>query len=309
MNIQYSNDENQNQEFNQAKIEYDRMTSFHEKLGTKLIWAIGILFTVFGFLFYSSFKDMKEEMKNEVKEIKEKAKEAKQDYDKDLEDVKVDAKEILARNKEISDFQIQFLKEDVKSMALSSSRNRIDEILNSPNVQALVEQRTRKEVAEKLNEVVQEETAKTREVFDYLPRITIAYDQIRQGSIIHLWELDSLSKYSKNIEIRKFTKKLLLQKGEDYDDNNPDIIKMDLMAYREKSVAQTRERNFWINYYKIDTTLQDKELTKLILGKLKLAKDPYELSVFFSILRQITGQPFSTFDTETIYDWYSKNYK
>ena len=164
MDIQYSNDENKNQEFNQAKIEYDRMTSFYDKLGTKLIWAISIMFTIFGILFYSSFKDMKEDAEKKVDKVIAETKEAQAKSDKDLEDVKEGAREILARNKEISDFQIQFLKEDVRSMALSSSRNRIDEILNSPNVQALVEQKTRKEVSGKLSEVVEEETAnKTNE--------------------------------------------------------------------------------------------------------------------------------------------------
>lgn len=313
MNIQYSNDENQNQEFNQAKIEYDRITSFHEKLGRNLIWAIGLIFTIFGILFYSSFKDIKEDAEKKVDKVIAETKEAQAKSDKDLQDVKIDAKEILARNKEISDFQIQFLKEDVRNMALSSSRNRIDEILNSPNVQALVEQRTRKEVAEKLNEVVQEETAKTREVFDYLPQITIAYDQIRQGSRKYLDLLDSLSNYSNNIEIRSLAKKLLLQRGKEYENmlslNVSEFYYDGPQSWVAPGEINDTLKSTLIRKLNISDNSTKDEIIKSIMSRFKTENGLYALTLYYIHLSKLLNYKFKIFDSKPVYDWYNKNYK
>ena len=277
------------------------------KLFRNLLWAITIIASVAAVLIGTGVNSIKSDINKEldglrskVAEIENKAEmtmdETKNEADKQLTILRNNATNIIDFTKDITETQVKVIREDVKNLALSTAKVEVEEAFLSNNITSLVEQKAENLVQERLEKLVSSELNNVKIVFDYIPKITSAYDQIRQGSRKHFDLLDTLAHFNEYEIVNEISRELLLQKGEDYYNSfyHPGLLfgggkgpkRLDVDPYKSLKINKDFQHNstpsIRINRM-IDTITYSQELYNVTLGfiiiedELKIGLKPFDM--------------------------------
>ena len=276
----------------QEKMHYDSLISLFKYV----IGATTLLAGVVVFMIGSSLTEIKKTISDDVKESAKKLESVKSDADKTVADTKANAKEVLQYTRDLTTIQINLLKEEAKNLALSSARNKVEEAFKNNNVQTLIDVTARKEINDKLKEVVKEETDKTREVFSYQIQLTIAFDQIGKRNRESLNYMDSLSNDAENEVIRKFSKELLIQKGKDYDQE----LNLHRFPKDGSQPILSRYRQIMTKRLFLSEDATDNEIIKSIIARIKTDTDVRMIAHLYEHLRMLSNIDFMRMLNERI---------
>ncbi len=281
----------------QEKLHYDSLISLFKYV----IGAFTLLAGVVVFMIGNSLNEIKKNITEEVAQSTKKLENVKSDADKTVAETKADSKEVLQYTRDLTTMQISLLKEDAKNLALSSARNKVEEAFKNNNIQTLIDLTARKEVSDKLKDVVKVETDKTREIFEYLPKIQIAVEQIGYDSYKDLCFVDSLSNYAENDMIRNYSKSLLLQKGGNFDYN---------YNLRSPFNDSSRRRESFLKQLDLPNLATNADAIREIISRMK-SETTVVLNIArcYQYLRFFTNIDFKTLDSKPVYDWYYSNYR
>ncbi len=269
-----------------------------------MVGAITILAGVVAWIIGSSLSDVKKDLSGELQQLKVEIgamrtesqisiKESGVEADKQIEHLRKNTETYLNLTKDITSMQISTLREDAKNLALSSARLRIEEAFKTNDIQLQVETAAKKEIGNRLDEIVKREIEKTTSVFDNFPILTNAYDRIRWGDRKALDILDSLANYSDNPTIRRVAKGYLLQKGIDYEQSGFDFEGHNISQFNPLDQLGIKVSN---PISKTDSTRIISDLVKIILKD----ADLYKVLYGFLALKKLTGIDLKTFDFNAV---------
>lgn len=286
------------------------------KLFKNLLWAITIVSSVAAVLIGTGVNSIKSEINKEldslrlkVSEIENKAdetmNETKHEADKQLSLLRSNAADIIDFTKDITETQVKVIREDVKNLALSTAKVEVEEAFLSNNITSLVESKAEKLVQDRLEKLVSSELNNVKIVFNYIPTITSAYDQIRQGSRKHFDILDSLAHFNEYEIVNEISRDLLLQKGLDYYNSIQNLTTKHTNSKTQKEVIEKFYKrmkidvNFQLNSTPImrvnrmiDTISYSQNLYNVVSGfiiiedELKIKLNPFDMNV----IRQLKGK-------------------
>ncbi len=304
-----------NQPPSEEKMHYDSLISLFKYV----LGLASIIVVIAAFFIKSSIQDIKKDIQEDVAKLKPDIEKIGKDADKTLADTKESSKLSLDYTKTLSEMQVKLLALQTADAAKLEVKNKVEEAFKNNNLQTLIDATARKEVNDKLKEVVKEETDKTRDVFNYLSQIQIAFEQVGRGSRYHLDFLDSLSNYAENNMIKLFTKDLIIQKGKDYENTYIKNIGNSKNSFFYKPISfftdSDGEDSLDTSRIKITSRFNlvqnasNEEIIKNIVRECKKEQNLIDLTIMYWHLRKLTGIRFTTFDSKPVIDWYNLKYK
>lgn len=274
------------------------------KLFKNLLWAITIITSVAGILIGTGINSIKDDINKELDTLRSKMatievdaqktmNQTKIEADKQLSILRGNASDIIDFTKDITETQVKVIREDVKNLALSTAKVEVEEAFLSNNITALVERKAENLVQERLEGLVSRELNNVKVVFDYIPSITSAYDQIRQGSRTHFDILDTLAHFNEFDIVNEISRDLLLQKGKDY---------YDAIYEPEDVLGRKYPRSENFNLYKsmnIDSTFYNKSTPSMrvnrMIDTIKYSSKLYNVTKGFIIIEdelKVNLKPF-----------------
>lgn len=278
---------------------YNRLLQFFNRLLTAFSVIAVLAGAIFGYNIFSLNNELKSELanlKSKVQDIEEKSEESisitQEKADKQLEQLRSEANNLIGFTKDITESQIRFVREDVKNLALSSARVRVEEAFERGNIQSMVERQAELVIGDKLETLVNKELENISTVFEYIPIITTAYDQIRWDNRRYLDVLDTIAHFHENSYVRQIGRNLLLQKGQDY----KNAISLKGKSYvtiepRIQNMPVTQLKDFEKSLYAyagIDSIGFNKKTESLMLKQLsdiiENSQDLYKVTASFLIL-------------------------
>lgn len=288
-------DTKEKESFSNEKQHYITLISIFKYMVGAIIILAGMAVWIIG----SSISDIKkvvtgelEKLNSEIVAMREESqrsiKASSEEAEKQIEHLRKNTEAFLNLTKDITAMQISTIREDAKNLALSSARLRIEEAFKANDIQLLVETAAKKEIGNRLDEIVKSEIEKTTSVFENFPLLTSTYDRIRWGDRKALDILDSMANHADNPTIKRISKGLLLQKGKDYEDSiieeegdkitqfDP-LVKLGLKVTTLLTKADSTR--IWSDL--INIILDDTDLYRVLYGFLALNKlTDEELKIF-----------------------------
>lgn len=175
----------------EEQMHYENIASFFK-------WCIGIaggaIAIIVSFAIYSTYnnvKDMKDDYARTIKDLKEEINDLKIDAESTVKSIENDAKETVRTTQANTDKTLQQIKSSTSQFALDETRKELSDIFGTNKIQDLIENEAVREVKDKVEEIVQEETKN-------LSRINDAASYMRLGSRKGLTELKNYFEHPTN---------------------------------------------------------------------------------------------------------------
>ncbi len=171
-----------------------------------IIASVGIYFT------YNSITDMKNDSKQLINESRESIKE-----------IMLTNKNILDDTRNNANSAINYIKNDAKDLAITTSRNEVEKAFEETNIKSVIDEVAHSEIEGRIKTIVDQQIAIMNDNFTENQKLTpvfiLAVDKIRFGNKEGLTTLDSIYYNSKDIITKRTAYKLMMEKGQSYDND------------------------------------------------------------------------------------------
>lgn len=291
----------------EAQLHYESVTTFFK-------WAIGIagacVSVIVAIALYSTYsnigemkRDMREDLKevktkydNSIQELKSQISDLKQDAQLTVENIRNDSKEAVLSTKEYSQNELSRISKTTNQLAITETRNQLDNIFATDKIQNLIQTQAVKEVKNKVVEIVAEQTKNFGDISD-------AASEIRQYKKSARIRLMSYFLRPKNVSDSLIAKQLFDQITSDFEKSFTDDIKND--PNNSNWIFTTDG----VNSLKKGEIPKDPKDEQKLWQMYSLLKESSEYDLYQSIhtvarLRSITGLNFHLLDLERAEKWF-----
>ena len=282
----------------EQQIHYESVTDY-------LKWAIGIaggaitiIVAVALFVSWGSVKDMKDDYATTIKDLKEEIKDLKKDADKTVFDMTTDtksnidalkqeAKETVVATQDYTKNELERIEANTNDIALTETKTELAKIFGSNKIQDLIENEAVKEVKDKVQEIVFEQTKNLSRINDAASEMRIGRKQGMEKLRSHFLKpdnsLDSLTAIN-----------LYNQIIEDY-----------VQVFNSRGTGTNP-----VHIKRLDDTIPTnmKPFIKSLVEEIQVSNDLNEISDDIYQLNWNSETKFKPFEIEEIMAWY-KHFK
>lgn len=264
--------------------EFKKIVNLVKVIGSVLIIAISFMVSAAIIVSYQDVKSMRDDLRLRSEQAS-----------KEIEKMRIIAEENIEKTRLYSNSQIDKTRILAMEEARNTSRNRIEEIFRSGNIEDLVAKTAEQRLKKKLNEIVDRELGRASGEFNSKmdAQIRLNYQQqgIAAGSLIDLLFIDSLRRFSQNIHEKEIAEQIYQAKKYDY-----------INAYKNRVEVKldTLGKNYITNICQLKKgsldSLSTDELIYTISNKLLESKFLFIIGELFIVLDKFTDEKIEMFD-------------
>ena len=286
----------------EEQLHYDNIISFFKWALQFSVSLLVLAVTAAAILFYRDRAQFNADIKSYLDVSRNQIIEMVSDAKSTLKETKDQSNLLSSSLRTEADRNIQYIREDAKSMALNEATKQVNAAFKEKNVQKMIEDAAEKEIATSVQEMVFDKLR-------LLPNILLALDRIRVGQKESFLYLDSIAKYSLDPFYKSIADSIVNSKRNEYEKSAMDEIKCleyirvsDLLA---SGFSAIEAFDIWKQETKdkknVDSTeVGCRNLFNETMDDIEFNGNLNHIAFDFKVLRFLTGEKIEMFDFDRI---------